>query len=332
MSVVTTASVENVFAASLKNGYHQLINSLSVEITNNSVVNLTNFSNLAINYKLLTTCSREDELNFLPSLNFSKDNAESIIYQKDASASGYGECNNVIKSQVFNPASGWGKTSFTQNAGRLQRMVNTSFDPSTGLNAATNNYTSTTASQLSVKNYATQNTTDVVYYILATIPLKVVHDIFRKLPITKGMYARIIINTNANCSATVATNATGTSYVSSTSSTQNGVLPFMLSPLATGNGFAPATGSATTVVATMGIAKVGSFSHQISQARIYACLAELSPLYEEKYFQMVPTKKVLYQDILQFYSQGIAPTGTVNQILTNGISRPRALVCSNKRN
>jgi hypothetical protein len=125
----------------------------------------------------------------------------------------------------------------------------------------------------------------------------------------------------------VATNATGTSYVSSTSSTQNGVLPFMLSPLATGNGFAPATGGATTVVATMGIAKVSSFSHQISQARIYACLLEMSPLYEEKYFQMVPTKKVLYQDILQFYSQGIQPNGgTVNQILTNGISRPRALL------
>ena len=33
MSVVTTASVENVFAVSLKNGYHKLINSLSVEIT-----------------------------------------------------------------------------------------------------------------------------------------------------------------------------------------------------------------------------------------------------------------------------------------------------------
>ena len=52
LSAATTASVENVFAASLKNGYHQLINSLSVEINNNSVVNLTAFSNLKINYDL----------------------------------------------------------------------------------------------------------------------------------------------------------------------------------------------------------------------------------------------------------------------------------------
>ena len=55
------ASVENAFIASLKNGYHQLINSLSVEIANMQVVNLTNTSHLDINYRLLTTSSLEDE-------------------------------------------------------------------------------------------------------------------------------------------------------------------------------------------------------------------------------------------------------------------------------
>jgi len=43
-----TASVENAFAASLKNHVLQLVNSISVEITNNSVVNLSNYSNLFI--------------------------------------------------------------------------------------------------------------------------------------------------------------------------------------------------------------------------------------------------------------------------------------------
>jgi len=55
-----TNSQANAFALSLKNGYHQLINSLSCEITNNQVVQLTNYSNLNINYKLLTTCSVDD--------------------------------------------------------------------------------------------------------------------------------------------------------------------------------------------------------------------------------------------------------------------------------
>ena len=251
-----TATVENVFAASLKNGYHQLINSISVEITNNSVVNLTSFSNIAINYKLLTSCSREDELNFLPSINFVKDTAESLTYRKDASSAGYGEINNIVAQSLFSPTSGWRKSSFTQNAGRLQRMVNTSFDPSTSLNAAAVNYTSQTATSLAVKNYATQNSTDVVYYILAEIPLKILHDIFKKLPLLTGCYMRLICNTNCNCSATLVTNAAGTSFVSHTSSTQNGVLPFMISPVSvtgTGGTGLVVSAAATTITATMNI-------------------------------------------------------------------------------
>jgi hypothetical protein len=108
----------------------------------------------------------EDSINFLPSMNFVKDTAESLIYRKDATTAGYGETNNIIAQTIFSPSSGWGKTSFTQNQGRLQRMVNTSFDPSTTLNAVAANYTSQTATSLAVKNYATQNATDMVYYIL----------------------------------------------------------------------------------------------------------------------------------------------------------------------
>ena len=74
---------------------------MSVEITNAQVVSLTNFSNLDINYKLLTTCSLEDERNFLPSINFHKDTAESIMYAGAASAVGVGEYNNVIKQSLW---------------------------------------------------------------------------------------------------------------------------------------------------------------------------------------------------------------------------------------
>ena len=75
-----------------------------------------------------------------------------LTYSKDSSINGYGEINSVIKQSLFSPASGWGKTSFTQNQGRLERMKNTLFDPSTTLNAADVNYTSTSARQTAVKN------------------------------------------------------------------------------------------------------------------------------------------------------------------------------------
>ena len=74
---------------------------MSVEITNAQVVNLTNLSNLDIHYRLLTSCSREDELNFLPSINFHKDTAESISYVVTSNNVGFGECNNVIAQSLF---------------------------------------------------------------------------------------------------------------------------------------------------------------------------------------------------------------------------------------
>jgi hypothetical protein len=86
----STGDKENVFACSLKNGFHQLINSMSVEVTNCQVCNLTSFSNLDINYRLLSTCSLEDERNFLPSINFHKNTAESIYYTDVSGTTGLG--------------------------------------------------------------------------------------------------------------------------------------------------------------------------------------------------------------------------------------------------
>ena len=124
-SAATTATRENAFAHSLKNGFHHLISSLSVEITNNQVVNLTNLSNLDINFKLLTTSALEDARALESTMGFVKDSAESITYVGTAADNmyGVGECNNNISDALFAPASGWGASSLAVNKGRQQRMV-----------------------------------------------------------------------------------------------------------------------------------------------------------------------------------------------------------------
>ena len=89
---------ENDFALSLKNGYHQLVHSMSVEISNNSVVSTTSYSNMHINYKLLTTMSVDDERNFGPSIGFVKDDSQSLRYEITDSAYGLGEINQDFVS------------------------------------------------------------------------------------------------------------------------------------------------------------------------------------------------------------------------------------------
>ena len=330
----STAGPDNVdvFAASLKNGFHQLINSMSVEVTNCQVVNLTNLSNLDIHYRLLTSCSREDELNFLPSINFHKDTPESIYYYDTSGAFGFGEANNILEQSLFSASTRWGYNGFNNNLGRLQRQVNTSFDPINGMNGSgQTNLTSETACKNVCKNYCIINgNTDINHYILATIPLKIIHDLFKKLPLTKGMYMRLILNLNTQCQSAMTVDITNTRFSGVTTTSLNNVFPCMISPLGNTTGLKLPTGT-TKVTLSLGIGKsyntTTSYSHPVmTSCRFYAKVCEMTPQAEEAYLSAVPTKNILYNDILSFSSFTNTPSSTVSQILTNGVSRPRYLL------
>jgi hypothetical protein len=64
----------------------------------------------------------------------------------------------------------------------------------------------------------------------------------------------------------------------------------------------------------------------MTSCRFYAKVAEMTPQAEEAYLSAVPTKNILYNDILSFSSFTNTPNSTVSQILTNGVSRPRYLL------
>ena len=318
----STANAENNFAASLKNSVFQLISSMSVELTNNQIVNLTSFSNLDINYKILNRLSQDEVENLAPSILFSKDSAESITHTSTFSAQGLGECNNTIAQTLFSPTGGWGTTSYLQNKGRADRMKYTSFD------AATNNkFTTNTLAGTVGKNFCSVTTSNITYYILATLPMRFLHDVFDKLPLMRGAYYRLILNLNAQSQAIC--DLSGSAYNTVSVTSPNNVLPFMLSPIGVGSGFVSAT--ATQITASLGIAKSlvpsGTFSHPtMNQCRIYAACYTMSPLYEEKYLSMVPTKTVRYNDILSFQQLAVGPGSNVNWLVTNGVSRMRSLV------
>ena len=331
---------ENNFAASLKNGYTQLIHSMNVEIANNSVVSTTSYSNMAINYNLLTSQSREDELNLGATIGFSKDDALSLRYFADAaSATGLGECNNVITRSNFNPTSGYGLSGFNQNSGRLQRMVNsTSYDP---IMETTENLSNVQSSgknyslrdNLSVSGVAGTKTGLVVnYYIIATIPLNILSDLFAKMPLVKGVYLKITLNLNAGCSTNFTIGGAGTTFTSVTSSSQNGVVPYMISPLGVGNGFnAVGTTPCTAAQLSIGVARNAfsgtTYTHPtLTQCRLYACLYDLSPAAETMYLSKLPSKVIKYNDFLSFQTLGVGAGSNFSQVLTNGVSRLRKLV------
>jgi len=329
-------NIENVFAASLKNGVHQLINSVAVEVTNNAVTNLTSFSNLDINYRLLTSMSFEDQQNFGGSIGFSKDTAESIEYSSAADARGLGEINNrITQTGVFSTAGGWGAYA-RSNQGRAQRMVNnTSFDPVN--NTAQALFTSRQTCGIVGKNYCevvpAAAPTNINYYVMATIPLKILHQVFAKMPLVRGSYWRIVVNLNTQCLSTLTVNAAG-NYVSVATTSINNMVPYQISPLGAGNGLQatlPAGNATSTIQISLGVTRsfntATSYAHSsLSQCRLYACLYEMAPLYEELYLKTNPVKDMHYTDILSFQVLNVASGSNFSQLLSNGISRMRYLL------
>ena len=78
---------------------------MDVQLSISSITNLTSFSNLDINYKLLNTLSSEEANNLTPTLHFGKDTGESIQYTSAANASEIGERNNNVDEVNFTSAS-----------------------------------------------------------------------------------------------------------------------------------------------------------------------------------------------------------------------------------
>jgi hypothetical protein len=166
---------------------------------------------MKINYEILSTFSTDDLVTYSPLINFHGiDSPYSESYYPAANKNGIGSCNNMITPSVtsgFSPFQGWGNYN-PGNQARIDRMVkNTSFDPANVANDTLLNFTTTNNVNTVGKNYVqnSNSTTAIQYNILATIPLAVIHDLFRKLPLTKNLYLKLVINFHANftCQLTV---------------------------------------------------------------------------------------------------------------------------------
>ena len=88
-AALLSSTFENAFASSLKNGYHQLIDSVKVQISNNEVVNSQQLTNLKTHYDIVSTWTDNDVKTIGSVMNFCGiDNPDSENYQPAASAIG----------------------------------------------------------------------------------------------------------------------------------------------------------------------------------------------------------------------------------------------------
>lgn len=220
----------------IKNGHHQLIDSMSVDIQNSSVLQLTRFTNIYANYRMLTSMAATELKNIAPSIGFFPDTSDSFGYSAAASPSGQGSTNNLVwgfeklypstLGRIYNnqsvAAGAWSinaqdegfvtDTVYTANqplspsiktlanVGLYERMKTLVYNPA--LAPYSTLLTQASCETLlknfyySVPNGAVPDTGYKVWSYIAKIRLKDISSVFEQMGLLRGIYARFILNVN----------------------------------------------------------------------------------------------------------------------------------------
>ena len=226
-----------------------------------------------------------------------------------------------------------GLTNFSSNQGELLSGANCSQIFRTFSNAAAN-----------IRSYA----------IDAVIRLKDVADFFQKCPMLKGSTMRLYLNTNQTYFQVT---QTGPVYTAATGVIANqGILSLTASPVILGgggtnpvlyasNGLGQGSSGLTPLVSTPAAANTAvvnvalsivrtQFSQMptqnvtcpISSVRLYAPAYTMSPIAEQRYLSLTPTKRVVYNDIFQFSFPNQSTNSPFNILVSNGIPNIRSVL------
>ena len=199
----------------------------------------------------------------------------------------------------------------------------------------------------------------------AVVRLKDVADFFQKCPLLKGSTMRLYLNTNQvyfTCayaspviSGTVSTAGSGATG-STHAQTQSGIVALASAPIILGGG-----GTNPVMVASMDIGQGGAdlvlpalitptapeivkyglsivrtqftsgqftnvVSAPITSVRLYAPAYTMSPIAEQRYLSLSPTKKIVYNDLFYYFFSGVGAGSTFNFLVSNGIPNIRGVL------
>jgi hypothetical protein len=198
----------------------------------------------------------------------------------------------------------------------------------------------------------------------AVIRLKDIADFFQKCPLLKGSTMRIYLNTNqvyftiGACASVVAgvVSTTAAAAGASISQTNTGCIALTSAPIILGGG-----GTNPVMVASMDIGQ-GAYNlvptantlpaapesvkialsivrtqfrssqittevaAPITSVRLYAPAYTMSPIAEQRYLSLTPTKKIVYNDLFQYSFTNVSSGSTFSFLVTNGIPNIRGIL------
>ena len=295
----------------LKCGFHQLIDNISVEINQKTVVQVQNFTNLHTQFKLLTTSSYNDLIKNNTTKGFYKDSVNAITYSATASATGKGIINPGVNSQ---------------------RKDNLNYD----------------VYQRSLDNTAFVNMDDIIkssgrsYYIkddgvgaaryyhnvyMTTIKLSDISDVFEKIPLCKTSDVRITLNYNSfQTEVTYALDAPAGYSITKYQQISGHSCPVIFTPTSV----PPAALTKIDIrgnVMKSGLTSGGSIPEVgITNCRLYVPIYKVSDRLSLSMLQTYPVTKFEYNDIYTYIIPSVAASSPFVHTITTGIINPKYIV------
>jgi hypothetical protein len=228
----------------------------------------------------------------------------------------------------------------------------------------TNSTASSSALNQIFQSYVQKASTTRSIVFDAVIRLKDIADFFQKCPLLKGSTMRIYLNTNqvyftvGACAGVVAGAVSVSSGVAGSTLAQSntgcialtstpiilgggGTNPVMVASMDLGQGSANLVPIANTLPSAPESVKIGlsivrtqflsgqfttSVSAPVTSVRLYAPAYTMSPIAEQRYLSLTPSKKIVYNDLFQYSFTGVASGGTFSFLVTNGIPNIRGIL------
>lgn len=388
------ATEEVDWSIGMKNGFWQIIHSMSVEFNNGSVIQQTPFLNVFTSFKNLTSWSQEDLKNWGSVCGFFPDTAKSWVYNNNTTAasvlnllntSGQGICNNrnapyvqvaqfgttIATSAYYNTSttatlsSSDLRANFNEGLAKRQSWLNFNLTQTPATPALTDTASNQAALLATSSGVLSSSGLNAIFmsYVQqaaankrvivfdAVVRLKDITDFFNKCPLLKGSTMRLYINTNQTyftgamlpsvytSAASGVILSSGISVLTSTPTILGGggTNPVMVASMDVGQGSNPIVpltvtanpAAATTFAVGLSIVRtqfsaLTTYSAPITSVRLYAPAYTMSPISEQRYLSLSPTKKIVYNDIFQYQYSSVA-AGSFSFLVTNGIPNVRSV-------
>lgn len=334
----TTANAINSFMLGLKNGTHQLINSINVSYNNVKIVEQTDHINQYVSYKLMTELNKNDVDKLCGTIAFCPDTPQNQVYSATGNTSGQGISNNFQDPDDLMDTN-WANNS-APNDGFFKRcQQNTAYYVGTTTLGA---ITTTAQLQESGTNYWSDDggagaNRIWTWNLLALIRLRDLSDFFEKSPMLSGALLNIVLNYNSADTViryTIAGGAFSTLTVQSYNQISGNCNPVMVSSGATGEPNsalitrAIAIGNGTydfTISSGINRNSLVSSNTLLNTARIYLPTYKLKDVPYEQLVNTVVQRPITFNDV-RMYSFTVGAGSTFSQLISSGVSNIQKLV------